>query len=228
MNKQLLLSSLIVLTALLTCNIGYSAETPAAEAEASGIHVVPLQKKLPPADFKRTPPEFKKGHPDMMRPPFPSKEEMQAKKAEIDRRLNLTEKQKEQIEKNKAKDREKIKPVMEKMKAKHQELHKIYTDESLTKEQKDKKAEAVKKDLNKLRVQADNCRKQNMKNFESVLTKEQKTEFEKIKKEQKAEMEKRRAEFEQKRKEFKGQHPQCKGKNPPDRPYPQPPKKEVK
>ena len=222
MNKKVLLSSLIVLTALLTCNIGYSAETPCAEAETAGVHVVPLQKKLPPADFKGNTPEFRKGHPDMMRPPFHSKEEMQAKKAEIDKRLNLTDKQKQQIEKNKQKDREKIKPVMEKMKAKHEELHKIYTDESLTKEQKDKKAEAVKKDLNKLRTQADNCRKQNMKNFESVLTKDQKIEFEKIKQEQKAEMEKRKAEFEQRGKEFKGRHPEFKGQRPPVKPLPVP------
>ncbi len=201
MNKKLLLSGLlVVLTALMVCNLGYAIDSKAAQEALN----VKTEKAVPPPGCPLDHPKFSgKHHPNMMPShPFPSKAEMEDKKAEIDKRLNLTDEQKQKLEKIKEKDRAKIKPVIDKMHAKKAELHKIYTDDSLSKEQKDKKAAAVKKDLNKLRVQADNCRKENMKNFESVLTPEQKTEFGKIKEEQKAEMKKRRAEFEQKRKEF--------------------------
>ena len=46
----------------------------------------------------------------------PSKAEMEAKKAEFEKRLNLTEEQKVQIEKNKQKDKETMKPIFDKMK----------------------------------------------------------------------------------------------------------------
>ena len=56
-------------------------------------------------------------------------------------------------------------------------------------------------------MQADNCRKENMKNFESILTEKQKKEFSKIKEEQRKNMEKRKKEFNKKRGEFKKDRP---------------------
>jgi Spy/CpxP family protein refolding chaperone len=199
MNKKILLSSVIILSALLLFNTSYAVEKQAVKQDsAKAVTVqkddVQLQRKLPP-------PEFKHGNFEM-KPPFHSKEEMEAKKAEIDKRLNLTEEQKKQIEKNKEKDRKKIKPVIDKMHADKKELHEIYGNDTLTRAEKDKKAKKIKKDLKKQKNLADKYRKENMKNFESVLTTEQKEEFAKIKQEQKAEMEKRKAEFEQNRKEF--------------------------
>ncbi len=200
MNKKILLSSVIVLSALLAYNLSYAADAP---ADVNKKHAVQLHKKMPPPIFKG---ECKDGFRNM-HPPFHSKEEMEAKRAEIDKRLNLTEEQKTQIEQNREKDRAKIKPVIEKIHADRKALHEIYSDEKLTQAEKDKKAEKIKKDLVKQKAQADKSRKENMKKFEAILTPEQKVEFEKIKQEQKAEMEKRKTEFEQKKKEFENKPP---------------------
>lgn len=228
MNKKVLLSTLVILAALGSYSVSYAA-TQSAEAEAAvkveKTTIVPLQKKvLPPPDVTKG--EFpmfghKKGHFDM-HPPMPSKAEMEAKKAEIDKRLALTAEQKQKLEKNKEKDLKKIKPIMEKMKSDREQLHKIYSDTTLDTEQKAKKAEAIKRDLKKQHTLAEECRKENMKNFESVLTKEQKEEFAKIKKEQKAEMEKRKAEFEKIKKEMKDKKPPEFGIEHPKKPLPVP------
>ena len=230
MNKKVLLSTLVILAALGSYSVSYAA-TQSAEAEAAGTIKIeksttaPFQKKvLPPPDFtKGECPMFgqKKGQFDM-HPPMPSKAEMDAKKAEIDKRLALTAEQKQKLEKNKEKDLKKIKPIMEKMKSDREQLHKIYSDTTLDTEQKAKKAEAIKKDLKKQHTLAEECRKENMKNFESVLTKEQKEEFAKIKKEQKTEMEKRKAEFEKIKKEMKDKKPPEFGIEHPKKPLPVP------
>ncbi|MBQ9244743.1 Spy/CpxP family protein refolding chaperone [bacterium] len=214
MKKKVLLSSLVILTALLGYNICYAANTTSAEAETAAAtkQDAPLQKKImqTPLDKEGLPPfevKHRKGHPGMHPYYHPSKEEMAAKKAEIEKRLGLTAEQKQKLEKNKDKDKAKIKPIMDKIKKDKQELKNIYADKSLTPEQKDKKAEKVKKDLYKLKSQADKCRKENMKHFESVLTKEQKAEFEKIKDEQRQEMEQRKLDFEKNHPDFKGHRP---------------------
>ena len=129
----------------------------------------------------------------------PSKAEMEAKKAEFEKRLNLTEEQKAQIEKNKQDDREKMKPIFDKMKENKAKIREIHKDTSLSPEDKVLKSAEFEKELIDLKVKANELRKENMKNFERVLTDEQKTEFSKIKEEQKMEMEKRRAEFKAKK-----------------------------
>ena len=222
MNKKVLLSSMVILIALVSYNIGYAANNVTTAKETAKTvsvekSVKPEQKKLlpPPSECMGPPPfdvKFKKGHPGMHPYFHPSKEEMAAKKAEIDKRLKITDEQKKELEKNKEIDRAKIKPIMEKMEQKKKELHDVYKDDSLTQKKKDKKAEQIRKEIGKLKIQADNQRKENMKHFESVLTVEQKTEFEKIKQEQKAEMEKRNAELEQKRKEYIEAHPEFQNK----------------
>lgn len=125
----------------------------------------------------------------------PSKEEMEQKKAEFEKRLNLTDEQKKQIEENRAKDTEKIKPIMEKIHIKRNELHKILNNQSLSQTEKDQKAQVIKNEIRKLKQQADKYHKENMRRFEEILTEEQKQEFEKIKEEQKQEMEQRRKKF---------------------------------
>jgi Spy/CpxP family protein refolding chaperone len=226
MDKKILLSSVIIMSMLLAYNAGYTAEKQAAAPELA--KKVQVQENAPQFQKKLPPPEFKTGNFEM-KPPFHSKAEMEAKKAEIDKRLNLTDAQKAQIEKNKEKDRKKIKPVIEKIRADRKELHEIYTNETLTRAEKDKKAGKIKKDLSKQKKLADKYRKENMKNFESVLTPDQKAEFAKIKQEQKEEMEKRKAEFEHCRKEFGDKKPVFHGFKPPCAEKPvQPPPPQVK
>lgn len=144
-------------------------------------------KKQPPSEFKG------KHHPDFG--PRPSKEEMEAKKAEFEKRLNLTDEQKKKIEANRKADQEKIKPVMKKLKENRDEIRELKHNNTLSDSEKTKKLNTLLKENKALKEKADKYRQENMKNFEAILTDEQKVEFAKIKQEQKAEFEKRQKEF---------------------------------
>ena len=192
MNKKVLMSALAMVVMLSVNSTSYANEDVVQEKQ-------PMKMERPMHKFNGP-----RHHKFMGQPP--SKAEMEAKKAEFEKRLNLTEKQKEQIEKNKQKDREKMKPIFEKMKENKQAIMKIHQDKSLTPEDKVVKSAEYEKELIDLKVKANELRKENMKNFENLLTDEQKAEFAKIKEEQKKEMEKRRTQFKEKR-GFKGAQP---------------------
>lgn len=211
MKKTIFMSILPALLIVLSANMSLAADNTVEKPyndmmlPAPGVEVVPVPKESPKAlKYMGHGPKIDEKHPMKLNmPKYHSPEEVQAKKAEIEKRLNLSEKQRKQIEKNKEKDKAKIIPIIKEIKAKNEQLHKIYKDETLSKEQKHEQAATIKKDLAKLRAKADKCRKDNMKKFESVLDKNQKAEFEKIKLEQKEEMQKRKAEFEKKQHQHK-------------------------
>lgn len=106
----------------------------------------------------------------------------QVKRQTLDEKLKLTDEQKKQAHEVRMKGHEKIKPVIEKMKAKHDEIKKVL-DSNLSDEQKEKKINALERDLLTLKQQARKIRTDNMKDFEAILTPEQKAEFDKMKKE---------------------------------------------
>lgn len=155
--------------------------------------------------FPPPPPPFEHIN-DGQKPPHefagkrPTKEEMEAKKAEFEKRLNLSDEQKKQIEADKQKDREKIKPIINEMKEIRTQIKNISENSELSKNDKDKMISELNKKLYELKTRADKCRKENMLRFESVLTEKQKAEFEKIKAEQKLEMEKRISDYEKQNK----------------------------
>lgn len=196
MNKKLLLPALslmILSTSTMTC-MAADVDCPEKQNAPMGFH-----HKMPPKHFKHMPPRGKFENPKFS---AEHKAKMEAKKAEFEKRLNLTEEQKQTIEANKIKDREKMAPIMKDIREKQKSFRAIDTNPDLTAEQKQKEKQKVKAEIKALKVQADNCRKENMKNFENVLTPQQKTEFEKIKKEQKQEMEKKRIEHIEKMEKF--------------------------
>jgi len=213
--KKSFLISLAVMTVLFgTCSISYAADTQTQTASATKEVQAPDVNKpnanRPPECGFNQRGEFAKQQPPRFE--HPSKAEMDAKKAEFEKRLNLTETQKKKIETQKAKDREKIKPIMDKMRANHEEMRKIKFDPTLSQKDKEKKITKLQKERNSLKQKADKCRKDNMKSFESILTSSQKAEFAKIKSEQKKEMAQRKKEFNQMRKldnkiENPGKHP---------------------
>lgn len=175
----------------------------------------------PPIGEMGMKPEFKGPPPEFNKHKFhhgPSKAEMDAKKAEIDKRLNLSDKQKKQIEENRIKDIEKVKPIFDEMKAKKHEMRMLNFDTNLNAEQKEAKKVELQSQIDDLKAKADVYRQENMKNFESILTSKQKKEFSKIREEQKQEMEKRKAEFEKMRKDMP-KPPEC---SLPVQPKPQP------
>lgn len=181
MNKKMFLSALAALIVVCSTGVSY-AQDVLFEDKAQPVMQENRRHFAPPSKHK-----FKHQG--------PSKAEIEAKKLEFEKRLNLTEEQKLQIEKNKQKDKEKIKPLYEEMKVKRGELRSIRLNPSLSELEKSKKSAVIEKELIDLRVKADELRVNNMKNFENILTKEQKMEFAKIKEEQKKEMEERKMKF---------------------------------
>jgi len=198
MNKKSLLSILSVL--VLFTSVGVSGAYANTEKEVVPIKDVPCVEKQVLPDCNCDCPHHrhfhKKMHPKKGCPVNVEKkwkyspEEMQAKKLEFEKRLNLTEEQKAHIEKNRKKDHEKVKPLFEQLKTKHEKIKEVRSDDSLSKDKKIKKIKKLKKEIREIKSKLDNYRKQNMENFEKILTEEQKVEFAKIKAEQKEKMKK--------------------------------------
>ena len=101
--------------------------------------------------------------------------------------LNLTEQQKAQVKANRIKSRKAMKPIMNSINDKREAILDVM-DSDLPKAQQEAKIKTLKSDIKALRQQADKIREQNMKDFESILTKEQKTKLEQFKKEHKPPM----------------------------------------
>lgn len=118
--------------------------------------------------------------PDCPKPPCKVKlDKMPPKhKVDFDKKLKLTDEQKAQAEELRKQGREKIKPLMDQSMAKRKEI-KAAIDAN-----KDyKTVEKLKGELHEIDKQVHEVRMQNMKDFESILTKKQKKELDKIKKE---------------------------------------------
>lgn len=138
-------------------------------------------------------------------------QKMKEHQQKMDERLNLTPEQKTKAEKNRLSGQQKMKPVMEKIKAKKGEIRKIRENEALTDVQKQQKIAPLKSELKSLKTQANEIREKNLKDFEAILTSEQKTEFEKIKAEGKAKREAGRAEHKKGKGHGPHEHKGCKG-----------------
>lgn len=116
----------------------------------------------------------------------PSKEEMiklrKQREAAFEQKLGLTEAQKAKIKELRIEGHKKMKPVMEQIKLKKQEAKVVKLSRISTQMQEEKLA-VIDKELAKLEKQAREIRKQNMKDFEAILTKEQKKILKQMKKE---------------------------------------------
>ena len=100
----------------------------------------------------------------------------------FEKKLQLTEVQKLKISELRKNGHEKMKPVMEDIKAKKAEAQKI-RESKLTVEAQEEKLAVIDKDLKNLEKQAAQIRKQNLKEFESILTSAQKRTLKQMKKE---------------------------------------------
>lgn len=103
------------------------------------------------------------------------------RKAEFEKRLNLTDAQKAKIEKNRKSDMEKLKPIKDQIRAKKEAKHEIIQ------KYEDTNPELIKlnKEIKVLKEQEHKIKEANRKSFEAILTKEQKAELEKMKSERK-------------------------------------------
>ena len=139
--------------------------------------------------------EFKKPDPEQM------KEIREARMQAFDQKLGLTEVQKLKAKELRKSGHEKMKPVMEQIKTKKQEAEAI-RNSKLTVQEKEEKLTVIDNDLAELKKQAKEIKKQNMKDFEAILTKEQKKTLKNMKKEGRKNFDKHKKEFEQQRKDL--------------------------
>lgn len=95
----------------------------------------------------------------------------------FEKRLNLTDAQKAKIEKQREKDKAKMEPIRKQIKEKQKAKFEII------KKYEEKDADLIKlnNEIKVLKAQEHKIMEENRKAFESVLTKEQKAELEKIK-----------------------------------------------
>lgn len=118
-------------------------------------------------------------------PPPPSAEHgaMRAKHdAEFEKRLNLTEEQKIKARQIRKAGHEKLKPVMDEIRAKRQEAKMIKLSRMAVQMQEEKLA-VIDEELKVLQKKAHEIRRANMKEFESILTREQRRTLKEMKKE---------------------------------------------
>ena len=115
----------------------------------------------------------------------PSKEEImnrrKAHEAAFEQKLGLTEAQKIKARELRIQGRQ-MKPVLEEIKAKKQEARMVKMSRIAVQMQEEKLAQ-IDKELAVLEKKANEIRKQNMKDFEAILTKDQKKILKNMKKE---------------------------------------------
>lgn len=110
----------------------------------------------------------------MQRPPFD--------KAQFDKRMKLTDEQRENARLIREKGHEQMRPIMDGLKIKHEEIEAIRKSK-LSSEAQEEQINHLRKEVQELNKQANDLRMENMKEFESILTKKQKKELKKMKKE---------------------------------------------
>lgn len=114
------------------------------------------------------------------RPPH-NQEMRKQKEAEFEKKLGLTEEQKIKAREMRKQGFEKIKPVIDQIREKKKEAEMVKLSRISVQAQEEKLA-VIDEEIKVLEKQAMEIRKQNMKEFESILTAEQKKILKKMKK----------------------------------------------
>jgi len=146
--------SLLAISVVLPANIGF--------AEYDYRHPIPEEKGFKPP---HSPKQMKKGQ---KRPPS---------REDFEKRLNLTQEQKDIAKAQREKSIEKIKPLIEQINAKKEEMAKLSPEKDVDLYNK------LDGEIKALRKQCHEIRKENMKAFEASLTDVQKKEMQKMKEE---------------------------------------------
>ena len=167
--KKIVLASTL---ALFLCTAAVQAAPCAADCDCQGKAQVPCSK-----DCKCQKPAMTDEQKAEM------KAKMDEKRAEFDKKLGLTDEQKAKSEQIRKDGFEKMKPIMDQIKVKRDEIKTIRENGSLTQAEANAKVQALHKEIMELKGQAKEIRKQNMQDFEAILTDKQKKTLEKMKQE---------------------------------------------
>ncbi|MBQ3311118.1 Spy/CpxP family protein refolding chaperone [bacterium] len=157
-------------TLILTALLLMTASTVLAADNTIADNSQKSQKNCVPCNGKMMPPPPMKGHGNF-----------QKNKPNFENRLNLTEAQKTKLKKNHEDSKQKMEPLINQLRQKEEAKREII------KKYEEKDADLIKlnKEIKDLRAKCDVIRDENRKYFESILTKEQKAELEKMKQERK-------------------------------------------
>lgn len=134
-------------------------------------------------DFSRPMPEEHmddKGFPPPPPPNADMKKHRPPSHEEFEKRLNLTEEQKALAKAQREASREKIKPIIEQIKSKKAEIEAVQKTR-MAQQAIDERVAELQGEIQTLRKQAHEIRKENMKAFEATLTEDQKKELQKMK-----------------------------------------------
>ncbi len=156
MKKLLILAGVLALT--MSTNVFAADNSTVTTKEAQ-----PVQKQVCNCQYKK-----------MHKPPVD--------KAKFEKRLKLTDEQKEQAKLIRQKGHEQMKPIMEQMRNKKAEMDAVRLTK-MSQQAQEEKLMQLRKEMRDLRKQANTIRMQNMKEFESILTKKQLKELNKMKEE---------------------------------------------
>lgn len=167
--KKIVLASTL---ALFLCTAAVQAAPCAADCDCQGKTQAPCSK-----DCKCQKPAMTDEQKAEM------KAKMDEKRAEFDKKLGLTDEQKAKSEQIRKDGFEKMKPIMDQIKVKRDEIKTIRENGSLTQAEANAKVQALHKEIMELKGQAKEIRKQNMQDFEAILTDKQKKTLEKMKQE---------------------------------------------
>lgn len=114
-------------------------------------------------------------------------------KINIDEKLKLTDKQKEQAKQLRAQGREQMEPIMNAIRIKFEQKELLKKSTDITTEAKLEQIEKLDNQIFVLKKQAHDLRLKNERDFEAILTSKQKKELDKIKSDVRKNMEKQRA-----------------------------------
>lgn len=106
----------------------------------------------------------------------------------LDEKLKLTDKQKEQAKQLRMQGREQMEPIMSAIRTKQEQKQLIKNSKDLTTEAKLEQVEKLNTQIDALHKQARDLRLKNERDFESILTQKQKKELDKIKSEKRKNM----------------------------------------
>ena len=112
----------------------------------------------------------------------PTKQDFKKMDKFIEQRLNLSDEQIKILKSKRQKNIKELEKIIAKMEINHKKIRDIYLL-GLPKYQADIKSAPYKMELVMLKQNADSIRNQNRKEFEAILTNEQKAEFKKLKNE---------------------------------------------
>lgn len=102
----------------------------------------------------------------------------EAMRRQFEQRLNLTDKQKEKARQIHKQGREEIAPIMMKIEVKRQEIETVRLTK-MVKRAQDERIEEINAEIKELEKQAQEVRRKNSQEFESILNKKQRAELEK-------------------------------------------------